>query len=170
MAKSASQLDREITAVLKRPQHRARRAHSTRIWEPFAKPDWDVILDMLLEHHPEKAAQVWHKLREIEGDTSRPASFIHALRNVPEDVRLRYEELTVPTADRHVAAITKAQYQTKDPDELIAAVSAAKKYVTASRRNRDADLSDPSLYKLRNMLVDAEKAVKRIKKDRKAAR
>ena len=90
------------------------------------------------------------------------------------------KEIAAITADKHIAAIQHALYRSKNPDELVAAVSAAQKHVNAMKRvarkpPRHPGSSyfvdsrgefDPTMYDLANLLVDARKYVKNIKKRR----
>jgi hypothetical protein len=166
----AAKLDRDIAEVLKKPK----RAHATvsERWEPFAKPDWSVVLDMLQEHKPDKAAVVWRAIHKEDPGAPRPDSFARAFRKLDPDVKWKFEDLTARTGERYVEAINNAIYRDKDPDALIEAVKAAKKHVTATKKLgsgfRDTSGSyDDSRYTLQNLLVDAEKSVKHIKKQRK---
>jgi phosphoenolpyruvate carboxylase len=89
--------------------------------------------------------------------------------------RARDHHAAVATAVPHVEAINEAIYRSHDPDELIAAVSAAKKHVAAMRRvgSGHVDASgafDPALYELMNLLVKANEMVRRIKIKRKTGR
>lgn len=157
--KRPAQLDREIAAALKQSP----RYHATQrdAWEPFARPNWDVVLDALLQLEPKKAAEVWHQMLKEEGASPRPASFVRGLRDVPMDVRVKFEDLTARTSDRYIEAINDALYQTKDPDALIAAVKAANKHVATKQDD------DDSRYDLVNLLVKAKEMVRRIKIQRK---
>lgn len=89
-------------------------------------------------------------------------------------------EITAHTARKHVTAIQHAMYRSKDPDALIAAVRDAQKHVAAMKRiarkppkhpgssafvDSHGDF-DPKMYELVNLLVDAKKYVKSIKKQR----
>jgi hypothetical protein len=169
----AAKLDREIATALKKPK----RAHATMAepWEPFAKPDWPVVLDMLEEHKPDKAAVVWRALRKEDPGAPRPESFERAFRKLPADVKWKFEDLTARTGERYVEAINNAIYQTKDPDALIEAVKAAKKHRAATKRvgNGSIDTAggfDHSMSDLANLLVKAEQMVKNIKTQRKTGK
>lgn len=174
-AKTARQLDRDIAEALARSRsHHATVADEQ--WEPFARPDWTVILDALLEHNPKKAAEVWHQMRKDEGDSPRPDSFVRKLRDIPADVRWKFEDLTARTADRYLEAINDAIYRSKDPDALIAAVGAANKHRGAMKRRHGSSVVDssgefdPAAQDLGNLLVKANEMVRRIKIQRKTGR
>lgn len=175
MRKTAAQLEREITQALaatpapknkrKTPTHHVDRA------EVFDLPEWHVIKDALLEHNAPKAAAVWRQLREERrGDTPRPESFRRAIQEVPSQVRRKFEDLTARTADLHIEAIRNA-YLGGNSDALIAAVRAANKHAKAMKGHSDSSGSfDASMYELANLLVDANKSVKNIKKQRGTSR
>ena len=90
------------------------------------------------------------------------------------------KEIAAITADKHVAAIHHALYRSKDPDALIAAVRDAQRHVAAMKRvarkppkhpGSSAFVDsrgefDPKMYELVNLLVDAKKYVKNIRKRR----
>ena len=88
---------------------------------------------------------------------------------------------TAHTADRYVDAIVHAMYRSKDPDALITAVRDAQKHVSAMKRvarrppkhpgssylvDSRGDF-DPKMYEFVNLLVDAKKVVKNIRKQRR---
>ena len=89
-------------------------------------------------------------------------------------------EIAGITADKHVAAIHHAMHRSKDPDELVAAVRDAQRHVSAMKRvarrlpNHPGSSYfvdsrgefDPKMYELANLLVDAKKHVKNIRKHR----
>lgn len=84
--KSPAQLDREIASVLTRP--RPRKHHATR------RDEWDVAMDAILEHDPERAAHIVRKIREEHGfTTATPPEFSDAMRAVTDDVRTRFFKL-----------------------------------------------------------------------------
>lgn len=183
MAKTSAQLDEEIAEVLAR-------------WEPrgASGDQWDVARDAILEHDPQRAASIRRNIYEEYGPVeSPPPSFLKALDAAPAAVRRQYEETTgVRSAAKHVEAIKDAIYRSKDPEALIAAVSAANKHVGAMKRAarkafvskhpeyqdqpgiRGSSLTDSSgtydekMYELSNLLVDAKKMVKSIQKQRNA--
>lgn len=170
----AAKLDRDIATVLKK---KATRAHATLLddWELFGKPDWPVVMDMLQEHKPEKAAVVWRALRKEDPGAPRPESFERAFRALPADVKWKFEDLTARTGERHVEAINNAIYQTKDPDALIEAVKAAKKHKAATKRVGSGFIDtaggfDHSMSALGNLLVKAEQMVKNIKTYRRTGK
>jgi hypothetical protein len=81
----------------------------------------------------------------------------------------------VATAAPYVEAINEAIYRSHNPEELISAVSAAKKHVAAMRRIGSGHIDssgefDPALYELMNLLVKANEMVRRIKIKRKTGR
>ena len=92
------------------------------------------------------------------------------------------KEITAITAHKHVAAIHDALYRSKNPNALIAAVREAQKHVAAMKRiarkppkhpgsSAFVDSSgefDPKMYELVNLLVDAKKYVKVIRKQRRS--
>ena len=96
----------------------------------------------------------------------------------------RRHHAAIATATPHLEAIRAAIYQTKDPDDLIAAVSAAEKHVAVMKRlarkppnhpgsSGGIDSSgtfDPTMYDLGNELVRAKEMVRRIKIQRKTGR
>jgi hypothetical protein len=89
--------------------------------------------------------------------------------------RHRNHHAAVATAVPHVEAINAALYRTGDPDELIAAVAAAKKHVAAMRRIGSGHIDasgkfDPAMYDLWNLLIKANEMVRRIKIQRKTGR
>lgn len=89
--------------------------------------------------------------------------------------RGRHNHATVATAEPYVAAINDAIYRSKDPDALVAAVTAAKKHVAAMRRVGRGYVDsrgeyDPALADLANLLVKASEMVRRIKIKRKTGR
>jgi hypothetical protein len=82
---------------------------------------------------------------------------------------------TVATAVPYVEAINKAIYLSHNPEDLIVAVSAAKKHVAAMRRIGSGHIDasgefDPAMYELMNLLVKANEMVRRIKIQRKTGR
>lgn len=83
----SQQLDREIAAALRRtPQH-----HATK---QAGADDWDVAMDALLEHDPEKAARIVRAIREEHGAlVNAPDEFSHAVRDLPQKVRDRFFKL-----------------------------------------------------------------------------
>lgn len=99
MAKSSSQLDREIAAALARKRPRSRSYHST------MRDSWDVAMDALLEHDPKRASEIVERMREEHGAiTETPQAFLDALEQVPFEVRTRFLELNnkaiAPKQDR----------------------------------------------------------------------
>ena len=89
-------------------------------------------------------------------------------------------EIAGITAHKHVAAIQHALYRSKAPDALIAAVRDAQRHVSAMKRVARKSPNhpgssyfvdargefDPKMYELANLLVEAKKHVKAIKKGR----
>jgi len=90
------------------------------------------------------------------------------------------KEIATLTAGKYVAAIHHAMYRSKDPVALMNAVRDAQKHVAAMKRiarkppkhpgssslvDSRGDF-DPKMYELVNLLVDAKKYVKSIKKQR----
>lgn len=89
--------------------------------------------------------------------------------------RSRRHHATVANATPYVEAINEAIYQTKDPDALVAAVTAAKKHVAAMKRIGSGHIDasgnfDPAMYELANLLVKANEMVRRIKIQKKTGR
>ena len=94
------------------------------------------------------------------------------------------KEIAAITAGKYVNAIHHALYRSKDPDALIAAVRDAQRHVAAMKRiarrppkhpGSSALVDsrgefDPKMYALVNLLVDAKKYVKNIRKQQRAAR
>ena len=92
------------------------------------------------------------------------------------------KEIAAITADKHVAAIHHALYRSKDPDALVAAVRDAQRHVAAMKRFARKPPKhpgssylvdtrgefDPKMYELVNLLVEAKKYVKSIRKQRRA--
>ena len=90
------------------------------------------------------------------------------------------KEIATITADKYVAAINHAMHRSKDPNALITAVRDAQRHVAAMKRvarkpPRHPGSSmlvdsrgefDPKMYELVNLLVDAKKYVKSIRKQR----
>lgn len=88
------------------------------------------------------------------------------------------KEIAAITAGKYVDAIHHAMHRSKDPDKLIAAVRDAQRHVVAMKRiarkppNHPGSSAlvdsrgqfDPKMYELVNLLVDAKKYVKNIKK------
>lgn len=84
------------------------------------------------------------------------------------------------TAHKHVAAIYHALYGSKNPNELITAVRDAQRHVSAMKRVARKSPNHPAssyfvdsrgefdvkMYELANLLVEAKKHVKAIKKRR----
>ena len=97
------------------------------------------------------------------------------IANVLKRRHVRGHHATVATAAPYVEAINEAIYRSHNPEELIAAVSAAKKHVAAMRRIGSGHIDargefDPAMYELMNLLVKANEMVRRIKIRRKTGR
>lgn len=88
--KSTGQLDREIAEVLARPKQ-ARRYHATR---QVGAEVWDVAMDAILEHDPQRAAQLVQAIRTEHGVTvDATPEFSKAVREAPGHVRQAFFEI-----------------------------------------------------------------------------
>ena len=85
---STAQLDREIAAALAQKSHSGR--HHARL--KLSGDAWDVVMDALLEHDPEKAAQIWRDLQKKHGYVKASAPFLKALHAVPDAVRAKFQD------------------------------------------------------------------------------
>jgi hypothetical protein len=106
--KSAAQLDREIAGALARkPSSR----HHARL--KVSGDAWDVVMDALLEHDPEKAAQIWRDLQKEHGYVKASTPFLKALHGVPDDVRAKFQDYVSGLAPKTNAYALPAYYEMK---------------------------------------------------------
>lgn len=86
-SRSPAQLDREIAHALART--RPRLHHETK------RDPWDVAMDAILEHDPEKAAETVRHIRDEQGvAATETVAFAQAVRAAPADVRKAFLDLT----------------------------------------------------------------------------
>lgn len=107
--KSAAQLDRDIAEALAKKRLSSR--HHARL--KLAGDAWDIVMDALLEHDPEKAAQIWRDLQKQHGYVKASTPFLKALHAVPDDVRAKFQNYVSELAPKTDAYALPAYYEMK---------------------------------------------------------
>lgn len=107
--KSGAQLDREIAEALSRHSRGRPSRHHARL--KVAGDAWDIVMDALLEHNPEKAAQIWRDLQKEHGYVKASTPFLKALHAVPADVRGKFQDYVSAFAPKTDTYALPAYYE-----------------------------------------------------------